>query len=148
MPRLAGIDIPDNKPIRIALRYIYGIGPKHAQAILDKAEIDGQVRAHTLTEDQLATIAGKDPGFVVRVMARVNSAAFGARGKVNDVQHACSLLGVRGLRNLALGLVVSDMIPTGSGGSLLWGMCHVDMTQTAPLSSRSCLTGAQLNDSF
>lgn len=58
MPRLAGTDIPDNKPIRIALRYIYGVGPKHAADILTKAEIDGQTRAHELTEDQLAQIAG------------------------------------------------------------------------------------------
>ncbi len=58
MPRIAGVDIPDNKPIRIALRYIYGIGPKHADDIVKEAGLDGQVRAHTLTEDQLAQIAG------------------------------------------------------------------------------------------
>jgi small subunit ribosomal protein S13 len=58
MPRLAGVDIPDNKPIRIALRYIYGVGPHHAELILKEATIDGQMRANTLTEDQLAQIAG------------------------------------------------------------------------------------------
>ena len=58
MPRLAGVDIPDNKPIRIALRYIYGIGPHHAVLILKEAGIDGQVRAKSLDEDQLAQIAG------------------------------------------------------------------------------------------
>jgi small subunit ribosomal protein S13 len=58
MPRIAGIDIPDNKPIRIALQYIYGIGPHHAASILKEASIDGQVRANRLTEDQLAQIAG------------------------------------------------------------------------------------------
>ena len=58
MPRIAGMDIPDNKPVRIALRYIYGIGPKNAEAILLEAKIDGQVRANKLTEDQLAAIAG------------------------------------------------------------------------------------------
>lgn len=56
MPRIAGTDIPDNKPIRIALRYVYGIGPKHAQIILDVVGIEGHVRAHTLTDDQLAQI--------------------------------------------------------------------------------------------
>ena len=49
MPRIAGVDIPDNKPIRIALRYIYGVGPKHAEAILDEAKIDGQTRANKLS---------------------------------------------------------------------------------------------------
>ena len=58
MPRLMGVDIPDNKPIRIALRYVYGIGPKHADMALKEAEIDGQVRANTLNEDQLAHLAG------------------------------------------------------------------------------------------
>jgi len=58
MPRIIGIDIPDNKPIRIALQYIYGIGPHHAEVILKETGIDGQVRSHKLTEDQLAAIAG------------------------------------------------------------------------------------------
>lgn len=58
MPRVAGVDIPDNKPLRIALSYIYGIGPHHAQLICDEAKIDGQTRANKLDEDQLAAIAG------------------------------------------------------------------------------------------
>jgi small subunit ribosomal protein S13 len=58
MPRIAGVDIPDNKPVRIALRYIFGVGPANAMVILKEANIDPQVRASTLTEDQLAQIAG------------------------------------------------------------------------------------------
>ena len=58
MPRIAGMDIPDNKPIRIALRYIYGVGPANAELILKEANIEGQVRANKLSEDQLAAIAG------------------------------------------------------------------------------------------
>ena len=57
MPRIAGVDIPDNKPIRTSLQYIYGIGQTHAQQILKEANIDGQFRALKLTEDQLAQIA-------------------------------------------------------------------------------------------
>ena len=56
MPRIVGVDIPDGKPIRIALRYIYGIGPHHAEQVLKEAKIDGQVRANTLAEDQLAQV--------------------------------------------------------------------------------------------
>ncbi len=56
MPRLSGVDIPDNKPIRISLRYICGIGPHHAEQVLKEAKIEGQVRASQLTEDQLAQI--------------------------------------------------------------------------------------------
>ncbi len=57
MPRIAGTDIPDNKPIYIALRYVYGIGPKHANDILAEAGIDGRIRAHELHEDQVAQIS-------------------------------------------------------------------------------------------
>lgn len=57
MPRIAGVDIPDNKPIRIALRYIFGIGPANAELVLQEAKIDGQIRANKLTEEQLAHIA-------------------------------------------------------------------------------------------
>ena len=58
MPRIAGTDIPENKPIRIALTYIHGIGPAHAKTILKEASIDGSDRANSLTEDQLAQLAG------------------------------------------------------------------------------------------
>ena len=57
MPRVAGTDIPENKPIRIALRYILGIGPTFADDIVREAGIDGQARANTLTEDDLAKLA-------------------------------------------------------------------------------------------
>lgn len=58
MPRVAGVDIPDKKPTVYALRYIYGIGPKFAAEICEKAGIDPQIRARELTEDQLSKIAG------------------------------------------------------------------------------------------
>jgi len=58
MPRIAGVDIPDNKPIRISLRYIFGVGPSNAELILKEANIEGQTRANSLTEDQLAQVAG------------------------------------------------------------------------------------------
>ncbi len=56
MPRISGVDIPDNKPIRISLRYIYGIGPVFADKILLEAGLDGQLRADKLTEDELAKL--------------------------------------------------------------------------------------------
>jgi small subunit ribosomal protein S13 len=52
------MDIPDNKPIRIALRYIFGVGPTNSDMILKEANIDGTIRANKLTEEQLAAIAG------------------------------------------------------------------------------------------
>ena len=56
MPRVAGVEIPDNKPIRIALRYIYGIGPKLAEDIFKEVGVDPQMRAKALTEDDLGKL--------------------------------------------------------------------------------------------
>ncbi len=56
MPRLMGIDIPDNKRIEISLRYIYGIGPTRAAKILEVAKIDPGKRASTLTADEIRAI--------------------------------------------------------------------------------------------
>ncbi|HVU06042.1 MAG TPA: diguanylate cyclase [Polyangiaceae bacterium] len=67
----------------------------------------------------LTRLAEADPAFALRVVSGVNSSAFALPRKVSDVRQACSLLGIRGLRNLALSLVVSDMIPRGPDGSVL-----------------------------
>ncbi len=56
MPRILGVDIPDNKPVHISLRYIYGIGPTLAKKICDELNLDPQVRAHTLSENDLSRI--------------------------------------------------------------------------------------------
>jgi small subunit ribosomal protein S13 len=56
MPRIIGIDIPANKRIDIALRYIYGIGPVNAKEILTAAKIDPAIRAKDLTEQQMSQI--------------------------------------------------------------------------------------------
>ncbi|HEX7669569.1 MAG TPA: diguanylate cyclase, partial [Polyangiaceae bacterium] len=67
----------------------------------------------------LARLAESDPALAMRVVSAVNSSAFSLPRKVSDVRQACALLGVRGLRNLALSLVVSDMIPMGADGNVL-----------------------------
>jgi len=58
MPRIAGIDIPADKKIKISLRYLYGVGPVNALAILKEAGIDPERRAKDLNEDELAKIIG------------------------------------------------------------------------------------------
>ena len=52
------MDIPNEKPTWIALRYIHGIGPKNAKDICEKLSIEPGLRAKELTEDQLSQIAG------------------------------------------------------------------------------------------
>ncbi len=56
MARIIGVEVPPNKRIDIALRYIYGIGPVNAKAVLERANIDPSIRAKDLTETQLSQI--------------------------------------------------------------------------------------------
>jgi small subunit ribosomal protein S13 len=56
MARIIGVEVPPNKRIDIALRYIYGLGPKNSVDILAKAKIDPSIRAKDLTEAQLSQI--------------------------------------------------------------------------------------------
>ena len=56
MARILGVDVPAEKRIDIALRYIYGIGPVNSKEILERAGIDGAVRAKDLSEAQLSQI--------------------------------------------------------------------------------------------
>ncbi len=58
MPRIAGVDVPAQKRIDIALRYIFGIGATRAIEILRKAKIDAAVRANKLSEEEVSRIAG------------------------------------------------------------------------------------------
>lgn len=57
MPRLLGVDIPGNKKLPYALRYIYGVGPARAELLVKTAGFDPDQRAHELSEEQLNTIA-------------------------------------------------------------------------------------------
>ena len=56
MARIIGVEIPDKKKIAYSLRYIYGIGPKLSEEILEAAGVDPNLRARDLDEQQLAKI--------------------------------------------------------------------------------------------
>ncbi len=56
MARILGVDIPGEKRIDIALRYVYGLGPSNSREILTRAQIDPSIRAKNLTEQQLSQI--------------------------------------------------------------------------------------------
>ncbi|MFH0981396.1 MAG: 30S ribosomal protein S13 [Planctomycetota bacterium] len=58
MPRIVGVDIPNDKHIRIALQYIYGVGPHVASQVLKETNIDPATRAKDLTEDELSRLTG------------------------------------------------------------------------------------------
>jgi small subunit ribosomal protein S13 len=56
MPRIVGIDIPDKKRLEISLTYIYGIGRRLSSEIIAKLGLDPNMRAHKLTEDDIAKV--------------------------------------------------------------------------------------------
>jgi small subunit ribosomal protein S13 len=56
MARIAGVDLPRNKRIEIALTYIYGVGQRSAGTILERAGVGPSVRTDDLTEDQISAI--------------------------------------------------------------------------------------------
>ena len=56
MARIAGVDIPNNKRVEIALTYIYGIGRKSANDILAKTGVNPDTRAKDLTEEEIAKL--------------------------------------------------------------------------------------------
>jgi len=53
MARIAGIDIPRNKQVWVALQYIYGIGPSLSRRILTQADVNAEVKADALTEEEV-----------------------------------------------------------------------------------------------
>ena len=58
MPRILGVDLPQDKPTHISLRYIYGIGPTTALELCNKANVDARRKARDLTDEEIARIAG------------------------------------------------------------------------------------------
>ncbi len=56
MPRIFGVDIPREKRIEVALRYLYGVGKSNSKKILAEAQIDLNKRAKDLNEKEISAI--------------------------------------------------------------------------------------------
>ncbi len=98
MPRVIGIDIPDNKRLEISLTYIYGVGRKLSNEIIAKLGLDPNMRAHNLTEDDVAKInAVLQSEYVVEGDLR--------RQVQNNIKRLISIHSYRGMRH-RLGLPV------------------------------------------
>ncbi|MEM8883690.1 MAG: 30S ribosomal protein S13 [Planctomycetota bacterium] len=59
MPRIVGVDIPNDKPCWISLTYIHGVGRHQSRLILEACGIEQTKRANELTEDEVARIAAE-----------------------------------------------------------------------------------------
>jgi len=93
MPRIAGIDVPNEKRIEASLQYIHGIGPTLARRILDEAGVAPDARAFNLTEDELSKIsAAIDKGHEVEGQLR--------RRTQQDIARLKKIGCYRGLRHI------------------------------------------------
>jgi small subunit ribosomal protein S13 len=58
MPRILGVDVPKGKRVRIALAYLYGVGPCIAKKMLNDLKIDSEKPSQDLTDDDISRIIG------------------------------------------------------------------------------------------
>ena len=65
MARIAGVNIPDNKHLNIALTYIYGIGNTRAQSICDTLSLQGSIKVRELSEADLDRIRAEAAKFAL-----------------------------------------------------------------------------------
>ncbi len=56
MARIAGVEIPNEKKLKVSLTYIYGIGNTKMKEVLAKTKLDGEARVKDLTENDLTTL--------------------------------------------------------------------------------------------
>jgi small subunit ribosomal protein S13 len=56
MARLMGVDLPRNKPMKIALRALYGVGPKVCEEVLKESEVDFNKKSNEVSEDEIHRI--------------------------------------------------------------------------------------------
>lgn len=92
MPRVIGIDIPDNKRLEISLTYIYGIGRRLSNEIIARLGLDRNMRATKLTQDDIARLNGLlQAEYVVEGDLR--------RKVQNDIKRLISIHSYRGLRH-------------------------------------------------
>jgi small subunit ribosomal protein S13 len=92
MPRLMGVDIPNDKPTFISLTYLFGVGPKVARELCHKAGVNPQGKARELHEDELARLAALlDKDYVVEGQLR--------RQTAQNVQRLKDINCYRGIRH-------------------------------------------------
>lgn len=92
MPRILGVDIPNDKKVIISLTYLFGVGPQTASEICEQLNLDPDMRARKLTDDDLGRIAGLlDKSYVVEGQLR--------RQVAQNVQRLKKIRCYRGIRH-------------------------------------------------
>lgn len=93
MPRIAGVDIPPNKALKVSLRYIYGVGPAVALRIIKDAGLDQNVKARDLTDEEVGRInSAVDRSYMVEGQLR--------RQVAQNIQRLKNIRCYRGTRHI------------------------------------------------
>ena len=96
MPRIMGVDVPNEKKVGIALTYVYGVGRKTALLLLDECGVDPEKRARMLTDEELSRITSMiEKKFVVEGQLRRQVAQ-----NITRLKEIKSYRGMRHIRNL------------------------------------------------
>ncbi|MDQ5901219.1 MAG: small subunit ribosomal protein [Patescibacteria group bacterium] len=93
--RIAGVNIPDEKRVDIALTYLFGIGRSNVKAVLEKAKIDPSLRVKSLNEDDQKRITNALDGIKVEGDLRSEVAE-----SIKRLKEAGTYRGVRHIRGL------------------------------------------------
>ena len=93
MLRISGVDIPEQKRVAYALRYIHGVGPKVASEVLERANIDENKRARDLTSEEVGRIQTVLDGYTIEGDLK--------RKVADDIDRLKRIRSYRGLRHMA-----------------------------------------------
>jgi small subunit ribosomal protein S13 len=92
MPRIVGVDIPENKRIEIALTYVYGVGRSNVKKILKRANINVDKRAKELTDQEVSRI--------VKVLDVIPTEGVLRKMIADNIQRLKRIHSYRGLRHI------------------------------------------------
>lgn len=93
MPRISGVDLPENKRTEVALTYLFGIGRHNVKEIIKTAQVDPDKRAKALTAQEIARI--------MKVMERFNVEGTLRQQIRENVERLKRISSYRGLRHIA-----------------------------------------------
>lgn len=93
MPRISGIDIPEQKRVDISLTYIFGIGRKNVVDILKEAGVKPSTRAHALTSDEVSRLQ--------RIIEKINTEGNLRKQIRENIERLKRIGSYRGARHIA-----------------------------------------------
>lgn len=118
MRKLESVDEPLSSRSRLRAKSSKPVFQSKGPVSIAAARIVQEAVKESASLQELSKLAESDPGFAIKILALVNGGSLLSR-PLADVTQACTLLGMRGLRNVALSLMVGELVPEGELGESL-----------------------------